>query len=112
MTKVSSRRFIIMRSFPIFATCFVLAVASAGRAAEPPSPGKAKSTDKSPAEAKDKPVMSGIVFSYKTVDDRHLRLYVIRPDDWKETDRRPAIVFFHGGGWRGGTPAQFEQQSK
>ncbi|MGB0583163.1 MAG: alpha/beta hydrolase, partial [Limisphaerales bacterium] len=28
------------------------------------------------------------------------------------TDQRPAIVFFFGGGWSGGTPTQFEQHSR
>jgi acetyl esterase/lipase len=56
--------------------------------------------------------MAGDVFSYKKVDERSLRLFVIKPDDWKETDRRPAIVFFHGGGWRGGNPSQFEEASQ
>jgi acetyl esterase/lipase len=56
--------------------------------------------------------MSGDIFSYKTAGGRQLRLFIIRPDDWKETDRRPAIVFFHGGGWRGGNPGQFEAASQ
>ena len=44
---------------------------------------------------------------YKRVGERELRLYVIKPSDWKATDHRPAMVFFHGGGWVGGTPVQF-----
>jgi len=35
----------------------------------------------------------------------HLRVY--RPEDWTAEDRRPAIVFFFGGGWRNGSPRQF-----
>jgi acetyl esterase len=49
---------------------------------------------------------------YKTVDGRALRIYFDKPADWKASDRRPAIVFFHGGGWTGGTPAQFARQAK
>jgi acetyl esterase len=49
---------------------------------------------------------------YKTVDGRKLRLYVTRPADWKASDKRPAIVFFHGGGWVGGAPGQFTEHSK
>lgn len=49
---------------------------------------------------------------YKTVGDRALRLYVTNPDNWKATDQRPAIVFFHGGGWTGGAPGQFTEHSK
>ncbi|MDA0589832.1 MAG: alpha/beta hydrolase [Planctomycetota bacterium] len=46
---------------------------------------------------------------YKNVDDRELALYVTKPDGWKPTDTRPAIVFFHGGGWTGGSPGQFTE---
>lgn len=49
---------------------------------------------------------------YKTVDGRGLQIYFDKPADWKASDRRPAIVFFHGGGWTGGTPTQFAQQAK
>jgi acetyl esterase len=57
-----------------------------------------------------KPV--GKEYVYKTVGDRGLRLYVTKPDDWKASDMRPAIVFFHGGGWVGGSPGQFTEHSK
>ncbi len=49
---------------------------------------------------------------YKEVDGRELQLYVTKPADWKATDRRPSIVFFHGGGWVGGSPGQFTEHSK
>lgn len=35
-----------------------------------------------------------------------LRLFVVKPAAWKSTDRRPALVFFFGGGWTTGTPAK------
>lgn len=44
---------------------------------------------------------------YKKVADRELTLNVFNPPDWKAGDQRPAIVFFHGGGWVGGSPKQF-----
>jgi acetyl esterase/lipase len=34
------------------------------------------------------------------------------PPDWKPSDKRPAIVFFFGGGWTHGTPAQFQPQAE
>jgi acetyl esterase/lipase len=49
----------------------------------------------------------GEMFVYKKVDGRELKLYVNKPADWKSSDQRPAIVFFHGGGWVGGTPSSF-----
>jgi acetyl esterase len=48
---------------------------------------------------------------YKKVENRELKLHIERPADWKASDRRPAIVFFFGGGWVGGTPDQFRRQS-
>lgn len=49
---------------------------------------------------------------FKSFDEDPLELNVFFPEDWKAGDRRPAIVFFFGGGWVGGTPAQFFPQSR
>ncbi len=44
---------------------------------------------------------------YKTVADVQLKMYMYFPADHNATDKRPAIVFFFGGGWVNGTPKQF-----
>lgn len=44
--------------------------------------------------------------------ERELKLFITNPPDWKPSDRRGAIVFFHGGGWKGGFAAQFNEQSR
>ncbi len=49
---------------------------------------------------------------YKSVGDVTLNCYVFYPADHEPGDRRAAIVFFFGGGWRSGTPRQFEQQCR
>ena len=49
---------------------------------------------------------------YKRVGDRELKLSIVNPPDWKNSDQRPAMVFFHGGGWVGGGPTQFTQHSE
>lgn len=49
---------------------------------------------------------------YKTVGDVKLSLYVFAPEGHAATDHRPAIVFFFGGGWRNGSPTQFEHQCR
>ncbi|MCP5527349.1 MAG: alpha/beta hydrolase fold domain-containing protein [Verrucomicrobiales bacterium] len=49
---------------------------------------------------------------YKQVAGRTLRLFLDKPADWQPSDRRPAIVFFFGGGWVGGAPTQFAGQSR
>lgn len=45
--------------------------------------------------------------TYKTVDGIKLNLWVFKPENHKATDHAPAIVFFFGGGWNGGSPSQF-----
>ena len=50
-----------------------------------------------------KPV--GKEYVYKTVGDRELRLYVTKPDGWKASDTRPAVVFFHGDQLDGERPS-------
>ena len=34
-----------------------------------------------------------------------MRLFVVKPAGWQAGDRRPALLFFFGGGWTTGTPA-------
>lgn len=48
---------------------------------------------------------------YKTMEGRPLKLTIVNPPDWKASDQRPAMVFFHGGGWVGGGPTQFTAHS-
>ena len=49
---------------------------------------------------------------YKTVGERRLRLFVMTPPGHEAEDKRPAMVFYHGGGWVGGAPGQFTEHSK
>ena len=44
--------------------------------------------------------------------DRALNLEIFNPKGHKKGDKRPAIVFFFGGGWTGGNTRQFYQQSR
>ncbi|MFC1792887.1 nucleoside hydrolase-like domain-containing protein [Planctomycetota bacterium] len=44
---------------------------------------------------------------YKKIDSSELKIHVFMPQDHVPSDRRPAIVFFFGGGWNGGSPSQF-----
>lgn len=56
------------------------------------------------------PQMEGCrVETYKTVGETKLNLYIFRPTTAKSA---PAIVFFFGGGWKSGTPQQFEVQCR
>ncbi len=57
------------------------------------------------------PKMSGArVETYKTIGDVDLQMWIFEPRGHEKSDSRPAVVFFFGGGWSGGTPAQFQKQ--
>lgn len=48
--------------------------------------------------------------TYKKIGNVELQLHIFNPEGHKASDRKPAIVFFFGGGWSGGTPSQFYPQ--
>jgi acetyl esterase/lipase len=50
-------------------------------------------------------------FTYKKTPQTDLQIIVHRPAAWKASDKRPAIVFFFGGGWTNGSVKQFESQA-
>jgi acetyl esterase/lipase len=83
----------------------VLALAAAGFVCAAP----AAAAEKKAAKA-DLPAPTGKVV-YKEVGDAKLELWIWKPAGWKPTDRRAGIVFYHGGGWRGGNPSAFSRQS-
>lgn len=50
---------------------------------------------------------------YKTASGDELHLYLFAPEGHdNDSSKAPAIVFFFGGGWNGGTPTQFEQHAR
>lgn len=78
--------------FPAIAAAALAAGAlTEGRAASPPgAPGI-------PATAE--------VRAYRQLPAGPLNLYLFKPKDWTPADRRPALIWFFGGGWTTGTPA-------
>lgn len=49
---------------------------------------------------------------YKSIGGTELRLHVFSPPNHASSAKRPAIVFFFGGGWTNGTIRQFLPQSQ
>jgi len=47
---------------------------------------------------------------YKTIGEVELKLHIFQPPERDVKELSPAIVFFFGGGWVGGTPTQFYHQ--
>ncbi|MBL8233637.1 MAG: alpha/beta hydrolase fold domain-containing protein [Bryobacterales bacterium] len=49
---------------------------------------------------------------YKRAGDVTLKLWIFSPANHNANAKKPAIVFFFGGGWTGGSPGQFQQHAK
>ncbi|MEJ6732988.1 MAG: alpha/beta hydrolase [Opitutaceae bacterium] len=47
------------------------------------------------------------IVTYREVDGSELKMHIFLPDGFQPSDRRPAVVFYFGGGWNGGSPDQF-----
>lgn len=54
----------------------------------------------------------GEKFVYRKAGERELGIYAVFPKDWKETEKRPAVVFYHHGSWIVGKPTQFNEHCK
>ena len=69
----------------------------------------------SPAQARKPgypPEMPGArVEVYRSVAGTDLKAWIFELAGHSSNDTRPAIVFFFGGGWNGGTPGQFRPQA-
>jgi len=68
--------------------------------------GAAPAATPSPAARKALPAVEGVreeSFVYKKTPQCELSIHVSFPPGWKASDSRPAIVFFFGGGWTGGS---------
>ncbi|MBK1877227.1 alpha/beta hydrolase [Pelagicoccus mobilis] len=50
--------------------------------------------------------------TFKTIGDTQLQLHVFEPANHQKSEKRPAIVFFFGGGWAKGGPSHFYSQSE
>lgn len=76
------------------------------------APGKKAGGKKAPA-----PKLTSVEIKtdervYKQTPQGELKLHFFFPTDWKSGDKRPAIIFFFGGGWKNGSYTQFVSQSE
>ena len=57
------------------------------------------------------PQMEGAkVETYKKIGDTEMKVWIFSPKE--PAKKQPAIVFFFGGGWKSGSPAQFERHCR
>jgi len=84
----------LLRLLPVLVLGSITAVAQEGRLAHPPN------------------LPDATVEVYNTVGETRLNLYVFNPSNGTAAGKRAAIVFFFGGGWRQGSPAQFAMQCR
>ena len=84
-------------------TALVLPLASMRAADDLPEP---------PVSWKYPPEMPGSrVEVYREIGEVKLNAWIFEPKGHVATDRVPVVLFFFGGGWKGGTPGQFLPQS-
>ncbi len=46
--------------------------------------------------------------TYKQIDSVELEMFIATPDNIKRREKRPAVIFMHGGGWNNGSYASFD----
>jgi acetyl esterase len=66
--------------------------------------GEADPKKESPAETTPASLPGAETFVYREGTPDPMRLHVVKPKDWKATDKRPALIWFFGGGWTKGSP--------
>jgi acetyl esterase/lipase len=92
----------LLRLIPLFLLGILIASAQTPAAAAEPAPAapakKAAEPEVAPREHE-----GAETFIYRDTSPEPLRIFVIKPKGWKASDRRPAFMFFFGGGWTTGT---------
>lgn len=100
-----------MKPWTLSASALVLAVTGATWcvAAQPPKKGGAKPRETVKLTAA---VLRTSEHVFKQTPQGALKLSVYAPPGSKPEDKRPAILFFFGGGWKTGNLEQFQPQSE
>lgn len=84
------------------AALLVFSSLSASLSAQTSSPAAASAEKKNEVTPLTLPGCETFVF--RKVGDVELRLHVMKPKGWSAADKRPALLYFFGGGWTSGTP--------
>jgi acetyl esterase len=111
MAKLSRSRFLSLSLSGVVAVAAVivsLAASAQDTAPTEPKP-KADAKRQAPAKIQGPPPTEKKV--YKEIGDTKLEIWIWKPEGWKADDKRSVMVFYHGGGWRNGSPNAFSRQS-
>ena len=79
-----------------------------------PKPDLARADARPTAQPKEPPHLAYRAvreYTYKVTPQGDLKMCVSFPFNWVESDRRPGIVFFFGGGWNLFRPSQFNRHA-
>ncbi len=94
-----------MHAHPTPRLCLALATALVSMASSSHSAVQAQlNRPLEPIAAKLEPTHTVV---YKQIRDRSLHLHIFEPNGHRPTDRRPAFLAIHGGGWTGGDARRF-----
>jgi acetyl esterase/lipase len=108
-----SRRESIRRCCGCLGLTIALLCASLASAQQAPQVGDANRPQEKKRAGSYPAVLPGAeVKVYKKIGAVELNMYIFSPHDHKASDKRPAIVFFFGGGWKSGSPNQFLEHCK
>jgi acetyl esterase/lipase len=100
--------FRIMKKIPLFYPCLVVGlvlgswIPTMAQSQSEVGPTKVNETN----EVTPLTLPGAETFIFKKLGETELRLHLVKPNDWKASDRRPCLVSFFGGGWTSGTPAK------
>jgi len=93
---------------PVIAVCLSVAAIAA--------PEPAKQSPAAGAKAYPPQLEGAKVETYKKCGGAELKVWIFQPEpaagEKSAPAKRPAIVFFFGGGWKSGSPAQFERHCR
>ncbi len=85
----------------LMATLFLGMIAAPASAATNPPPGSSATPAK---ESTPREIKGSEPHVFRAMGEVELRLHVVKPADWDQTQHRACLVSYFGGGWNSGTP--------
>jgi acetyl esterase len=95
-----------MKIFLLRAVCAALTISSVWAQTSTPATPAPTTTAVAPRPPETTPVTlpGAETHVFRELTPEPIRVHVFKPKNWKASDKRPAFVWFFGGGWTTGTP--------